>query len=83
MLIQKTVYFREEDVTAWDAISNKAEWLHAHLNTNVVTIDLTGVPKQGMPDLVGDYDVEVGELCTHINLNKRTGICRDCGEYTR
>lgn len=36
-LIQKTVYFREEDVAAWEAIDNKAEWLHQHLQPFVGT----------------------------------------------
>lgn len=31
MLKQKTVYFREEDLPLWEAIENKAEWLHAKL----------------------------------------------------
>lgn len=31
-LKQKTVYFREEDLPKWEAIGNKAEWLHDHLN---------------------------------------------------
>lgn len=30
-LIQKTVYFREEDLPRWQAIKNKAKWLHEHL----------------------------------------------------
>lgn len=28
VLIQKTVYFREEDVELWEAVKNKAEFLH-------------------------------------------------------
>lgn len=32
MLKQKTVYFREEDLDKWEAISNKAEFLHNALN---------------------------------------------------
>lgn len=31
MLKQKTVYFREEDLEAWEQIENKAEWLHENL----------------------------------------------------
>lgn len=36
-LKQKTVYFREEDLPKWEAISNKAEWLHEHLNQGSLT----------------------------------------------
>lgn len=32
-LKQKTVYFREEDLPKWEAVPNKAEWLHEHLNS--------------------------------------------------
>jgi len=32
MLIQKTVYIREEDIELWNKVSNKAEWIHDHLN---------------------------------------------------
>lgn len=31
-LKQRTVYFREEDLPLWEALPNKAEWLHEHLN---------------------------------------------------
>lgn len=31
-LVQRTVYFREEDISAWNAIDNKAEFLHTVLN---------------------------------------------------
>lgn len=35
-LVQRTVYFREEDILIWDAIANKAAWLHTHLNEPVL-----------------------------------------------
>lgn len=37
-LKQKTVYFREEDLDKWEAIPNKAEWLHEMLNLPQIPI---------------------------------------------
>lgn len=28
----RTQYIRNEDVDAWDALENKSEWIHNHLN---------------------------------------------------
>lgn len=33
-LVQRTVYFRPEDIELWNAIDNKAQWLHEKLNKN-------------------------------------------------
>ena len=33
-LVQRTVYFRPEDIELWNAIDNKAQWLHEQLNKN-------------------------------------------------
>lgn len=38
-MIQKTVYFRtKEDLDLYNALPNKAEWLHEHLTMGVYTI---------------------------------------------
>lgn len=34
-LVQRTVYFRPEDIELWNAIDNKAQWLHERLQANV------------------------------------------------
>jgi hypothetical protein len=34
-LVQRTVYFRPEDVELWNAIDNKAQWLHERLKADV------------------------------------------------
>lgn len=46
-MIQRTVYFRDEDIEAWNAIENKAEWLHLNLNKGykVVTNNADGSGK--------------------------------------
>lgn len=36
-LVQRTVYFRKEDVAKWDDVPNKAAWLHEHLNMGTET----------------------------------------------
>lgn len=45
MLIQKTVYFREEDIEAWENVQNKAQWLHDALTTGIVTIPAKSLDK--------------------------------------
>lgn len=36
-MIKKTVYFRtQEDLDKFDAIKNKAEWLHEHLSVDIL-----------------------------------------------
>lgn len=36
-MIQKTVYFRnQDDLDKFNALPNKAEWLHEHLNTPTI-----------------------------------------------
>lgn len=44
MLKQKTVYFREEDLEAWEKVHNKAEFLHNALNVRDAYVALT--PKE-------------------------------------
>lgn len=55
-LIQRTVYFRSEDIPAWDAIGNKAEWLHIKLQEDQPSPAeklqgkyAVGLPKQDKP----------------------------------
>lgn len=59
-MIRKTVYFRdEEDVKKWEAIENKAAWLHEHLNGELSTNNLNAQVKKVQDALVDrDYTYE-------------------------
>ena len=54
MLKQRTVYFREEDIEAWKAIKNKAEWLHTRLHPGgaVIRIPFTAKAKKPSPTAI-------------------------------
>ncbi len=42
MLKQKTVYFREEDLELWEAVENKAEFLHNALKAEPIVRVMAG-----------------------------------------
>jgi hypothetical protein len=62
MLKQKTVYFREEDLPLWEAIENKAQWLHDGLTTGIVTIPPRNTYIYA-PDKARPPDPETGYPC--------------------
>jgi hypothetical protein len=78
LLKQKTVYFREEDLPLWEQVSNKAEWLHQHLEADIKNPHF--IKAKNEKELA---DLTFGKDCPHANVNKRNGICLDCGEYIR
>lgn len=52
MLIQKTVYIREEDIELWNKLSNKAAWIHDCLS-NLETRELsTGAKVAGTKEML-------------------------------
>lgn len=79
MLVQKTVYFRKEDVELWENVSNKAQFLHDAL---------TGIPPKNVIRTPRDAQKAVGpikgkptkKLCAHGNPK---GSCLQKGCYAK
>lgn len=69
-LKQKTVYFREEDLPKWEAISNKAEWLHEHLNTKEPVVNfIQHEPDSLDRDLARSMEIKnISTLCDHFQI---------------
>lgn len=74
MLKQKTVYFREEDLPLWEAIKNKAEWLHNALNPSKHLAQVEGYPADSVQEIevskpikTPTHDLKYAESETLIN----------------
>lgn len=66
-LIQKTVYIREEDIDKWNALPNKAAWLHEHLNdSSYGKIKPTDAGKIISFNSKGSKTVDIPESCEHF-----------------
>lgn len=85
-LKQKTVYFREEDLPKWDAIKNKAEWLHQRLHGIVDDLheDLkktTSYPEKLDADIEGMHDMvdDTFNFCKAGHMLDARGKCSTKG----
>lgn len=58
------IWIRKEDESAWAAIKNKPEWLHEHLNNQVLPVNL-----------VAKFIEESGALETESTLRQFVEYC--------
>ena len=70
-LVQRTVYFRPEDIELWNAIDNKAQWLHERLKA-----DVYGTPSIFKESPTKDTSPSAKMLVGSLrDFNKPTGKC--------
>lgn len=56
------LYVRNEDREKWDAIKNKAKWLHAALNTSIVEMAINQDKDPGQPSITYKGETIIGSM---------------------
>jgi hypothetical protein len=84
------IWIRKVNEEAWNSLGKeKSAFVNNALESGADMAALAELRKPGdgvkkpiiLPDGTRRYNAFV--TCTHPNVSKRTGVCPDCGEYTR